>query len=106
MKHKVISSLLISLILILVYGCNTNSVPSVPTHQQDLPRYTADQVIYTASASPYDDCGYVKNKTKWTVIYQGDGRWLVTKHCLSQYGQELYTEQFYFYENTGKIVKY
>ena len=81
---------------------------------EDVPRYTADQVISVAQAhSP--DCPKSNpkiiplprqtptqtsepTKPSWAVEYLGDGKWLVTKECPSG------KTRWYFYEDTGELV--
>lgn len=72
---------------------------------EDIPRYTADQVIAVAKAyagecgdglvspwsrerEPYD--------ASWTAVYLGDGKWKVTKQCAS-------VITWTFYEATGEL---
>ena len=76
---------------------------------QDIPRYTADQVIEVAkSYSP--ECptlGRVPafqawestdpSSPSWAVEYLGSGKWLVTKDCPTK------TTYWHFYEDTGKL---
>lgn len=72
---------------------------------EDIPRYTADQVIAVAKAYAGEECeerdslfrtwGDEPN-VKWTTVYMGDGKWRVTKECWS-------LETWTFYETTGEL---
>ena len=97
--------LIVTAVLVVVLGVISCTQTPPPQPEPDIPRYTADQVIYVATSSPYTSCGYIKNKASWTVEYQGNGLWLVTKTCFTQYGQAIGTEKYTFYENTGKLIK-
>jgi len=79
---------------------------------QDIPRYTADQVIEVArSYSP--DCEYSRfhklrlwetefPEPSFAVEYIGDGVWRITKTCSAN---SIYDGRWHFYEDTGKLVK-
>jgi hypothetical protein len=60
----------------------------------DIPRYTADQVISVARASCPDTSYRI---SYWAVSYIGKGKWLI-----NQFGS--YSQQYYFYEQTGSLV--
>ena len=80
--------------------------------QQDIPRYTADQVIAVAKAYA-GECGHGGDywsrydpdgpgpvgepiPASWTTVYLGDGEWRVAKKCGS-------VEEWTFYEATGEL---
>ena len=71
---------------------------------EDIPRYTADQVIAVAKAYAGEECGggsrwweYVEPyDASWTTVYLGDGKWRVTKECAS-------VTTWTFYEATGEL---
>ena len=77
------------------------------------PQYTADQVIYIASAhSP--SCGGITISGQfyayipsWSAEYQGNGTWLVQKTCLHyRTGFPVATYMggsWYFYEANGEL---
>lgn len=110
MRQSMIKSLLLFFTVILILGLGTISctpqAPQAPT-QRAVSRYTADQVICVAAASPYNSCGYVKNRSAWVAecVSIDSGVWVVTKTCFSQYGGFLYTERYYFFEDNGKLIK-
>jgi hypothetical protein len=77
--------------------------------QVDEPRYTADQVIAVAKAYAGEECGgdsgdsipfppwgEEPDEASWTTVYLGDGKWEVTKECLSK-------TTWTFYEATGEL---
>ena len=71
---------------------------------QDIPRYTADQVIYIASQySPV--CLVEKTTPSWEVRYISNGKWLVIKKCIFRTGAAISIEQWDFYEDSSKLVK-
>ena len=55
--------------------------------QQDIPRYTADQVIAVAKAYLGERCADAPlGHEKWTTVYLGNGQWRVTRLCSRQEG--------------------
>ncbi len=84
---------------LVIIGCAKTTEPS-----PDIPRYTADQVINVASANS-PTCMYSVTTPSWTSEYIGNGTWLVTKKCITKWGAVMSTEQWNFYENTGKLTK-
>jgi len=75
--------------------------------QPTQPTYTADQVIYVASANS-PSCIPTKYLTpSWSAVYQPyNGYWLVTKKCsMKLTGATQYTQTWRFYEANGKLVK-
>jgi len=84
--------------------------------QQDIPRYTADQVIAVAKAYA-GECGGDSSRwsgylpepydARWTVVCLGDGKWKVTKECSG--GGEVpwvgySVSEWTFYEATGELI--
>jgi len=77
-------------------------------HIDDVPRYTADQVIAVAKAYAGEDCvrsssgkdwwagEQEPDKASWATVYLGDGKWRVTKECTS-------VTAWTFYEATGEL---
>ena len=71
---------------------------------EDIPRYTADQVIAVAKAYAGEECGGGSfppwsgepDEASWTTVYLGDGKWKVTKECSSE-------TTWTFYEATGEL---
>jgi len=91
--------LIFTAVLVLVLGI----MSCTQVDQTDIPTYTADQVIYVASANSPD---YNPETTSsWTAHYVGEGRWSVTKKCLNRLGGIFRTEQWYFYESNGQLVE-
>ena len=70
---------------------------------EDIPRYTADQVIAVAKAYAGEECGGAfpswgqePSEASWTTVYLGNGEWQVTKECAS-------VTTWTFYEATGEL---
>ena len=74
---------------------------------EDIPRYTADQVIAVAMAYAGEECGgdsgdpfrwweEEPDEASWTTVYLGDGKWKVTKKCAS-------VTTWTFYEARGEL---
>jgi len=96
--------LVATVLLVMVAGIIGCDQTVTPAPQPDIPRYTADQVIYIASSNSPTCIG--KSVPAWAVEYIGNGRWLATKKCVFGPAQVvLSTEKWYFYEDTGKLVK-
>jgi hypothetical protein len=65
--------------------------------QQDISRYTADQVILIVKAyAPYYE------GTSWSTYYLGDGRWKIDAFTRFTDGATLQSS-FYFIELTGQV---
>ena len=70
--------------------------------QVDIPRYTADQVIAVAKAYAGEECAVSEwwwgesNEARWTTVYLGNGKWEVSKECVS-------VTTWTFYEATGEL---
>ncbi len=70
---------------------------------QDIPRYTADQVINVAKAKSPTCMPSVTTPT-WETTYAGNGKWVVVKKCVfPQTGAVFSSEGWYFYENSGVL---
>ena len=105
-KKSVIAAIAVLVIVANIIGCDQTDTPPPP--QPDIPRYTADRIIYIANAySP--TCWNKQSVPKWSVEYLGLGVWAVSKRCVLKSGFEplpsLDREKYYFYESTGKLIK-
>ncbi len=92
---------LVLLLLLVTTSCEQEPPPPPP----DIPRYTADQVIYVANSnSPVCISIFVPT---WKAEYVGTGRWLVTKECVNpKLPSAVFSrEQWYFSESTGILNK-
>ena len=76
---------------------------------EDIPRYTADQVIAVAKAYAGEECADQSAlDEKWATVYLGDGKWKVTRECSYQ-GQYWWgsrrtvVSDWTFYEATGEL---
>ena len=109
MQHKVALIILATLLALVPLSCVEESPPQpVP----DIPRYSADQVIYVAEAyspqfSKYEQARYVcEEKPAWSAEYSGDGFWMVKKYAINGFtGEKTYVEGWIFDEHTGKLRK-
>ena len=105
MRYILIS--LVILFLLPLCACAGTESSQV---ERDVPHYTADQVIYVARAAA-PECVPAKLATSWDVEYFSHGKWSVTQTCYVAYGygvdqRKVYsTRQYYFYEDTGKLVQ-
>ena len=87
--------------LVFSFGCEEEK-----PIKQDIPRYTADQVIYVARAAA-PKCFSDRMTASWSVEYLSHGNWLVTKTCYwDTYPSKIKhsTTQYYFYEDTGTLT--
>ena len=96
MKKTIIIIMLV-IGLVFSFGCKQEEAVT-----QDIPRYTADQVIAVAKASD-PECHNPYMTATWDVRYLSYGRWLVTKTC-SIRGTFKRSTQYYFYEGTGALT--
>ena len=76
--------------------------------QQDIPRYTADQVIAVAKAYAGEKCaGQPSLDEQWTTVFLGDGKWRVTRECSYQGApwskERTVVVSWTFYEATGEL---
>ena len=100
MRYILIS--LVILFLLPLCACAGTESSQV---ERDVPRYTADQVIYIARAADPGCKVAAKMTATWDVEYQNNGKWLVTKTChWNTVNKTKYsTTQYYFHESTGKL---
>jgi len=89
-------------LLILVIACPQPQIVA-ETQTPDIPRYTADQVIYAAKEfSPGTYHQYRCADLAWQVQYLGKQTWKVEKFCIDVYGKNTgRLEVWYFHEQTG-----
>jgi hypothetical protein len=69
---------------------------------EDIPRYTADQVIAVAKAYTGGGC----DSESWTTVYLGDGKWKVTIKCFNpedRWWSTTVVSHWTFYEATGEL---
>jgi hypothetical protein len=89
----------LTLTVIIIASCLLACTP-----QQNVSRYTADQVIYVAKAkSP--SCVREGAVASWDAQYMGDKKWLITKTCGGRLGYVFSKTYWYFYEDTGTLIQ-